>query len=50
MKVMIVGRLNGRGWSGWFVILIANILIKGYDQQNFGPEPNFEPKQTHAKF
>lgn len=27
MEVMIIGRGYGRGWSGWFVILMTNTFL-----------------------
>ena len=29
MEVMMMGRGHGRGWSGWFTILITSIFLRG---------------------
>ena len=33
MKIMVIGGKYGRGWSGWFAIVIANVFVRGYDSQ-----------------
>ena len=29
MEVIVIGRGYVRGWSGWFVILIPNVFLRG---------------------